>query len=100
MSETITVNIPHELGREEAHNRVASGMDGLADAVPGGVVSEKRWEADTAFFTVEAMGQRMACRLDVLGEAVVATVQLPALLGPFAGAIQRKLEEYGPTMLR
>lgn len=75
-------------------------MDGLADAVPGGVVSEKRREADTAFFTVEAMGQRMACRINVLGEAVVATVQLPALLEPFAGTIQRKLEEHGPKMLR
>lgn len=100
MSETITANIPHQLGREEAKRRVAEGMDNLADMIPGGVVSEKRWEQDAAFFTVEAMGQRMACRLDVVTEAVIATVELPGLLAPLAGTIQRKLEEYGPKMLQ
>ncbi|NNC72501.1 MAG: hypothetical protein HKN78_06440 [Sphingomonadaceae bacterium] len=100
MSETITTHIAHQLGREEAKARVAKGMDSFADLVPGGVVSEKRWEEDTAHFTVEAMGQRLACRLDVLDDDVVATFELPKMLAPFAGAIKRKLEKHGPKLLR
>jgi hypothetical protein len=100
VSETITANIPHQLGREEARRRIAEGMDGFADAIPGGAVTEKRWEDDTAFFTIEALGQRLACRLDVTEDAVIATFELPTLLAPFAGAIRRKLEQYGPKLLR
>lgn len=99
MSETITANIAHQLGRVEAHRRIAEGMDGFAEAIPGGVVSEKRWEDDVAFFTIEALGQRLGCRLDVMDDVVVATFDLPTLLQPFAGAIRAKLEEYGPRLL-
>ncbi|MEO1169327.1 MAG: polyhydroxyalkanoic acid system family protein [Pseudomonadota bacterium] len=99
MAETITANIAHQLGRAEARRRIADGMDGFADAIPGGAVTEKRWEEDTAFFTIEALGQRLACRLDVMDDVVVATFELPTLLSPFAGAIRNKLEEYGPKLL-
>ncbi|WP_299327465.1 hypothetical protein [Parasphingopyxis sp.] len=42
MAETITANIAHQLGRVEARRRIADGMDGFADAIPGGAVTEKR----------------------------------------------------------
>lgn len=99
MSETITANIAHQLGRLEAQRRIAEGMEGFADAIPGGVVSEQRWDDYTAYFTIQAIGQRLACRLDVMDDVVVATFELPTLLQPFAASIRRKLEEYGPKLL-
>lgn len=100
MSESITAHIPHDLGREEAKRRIADGMGRVADFVPGGVITDNRWDDHVAHFDIEALGQRLACRLDVLDDDVVATFELPGVLGPFAGVIRRKLEQHGPKLLQ
>lgn len=100
MNEPISVDIPHKLGLAAARARIEKGIGKLASFVPGGAVTEHRWEGDTLVFTVEAMGQRVASRLDVMETRIHATFDLPPMLRLFAGKIRDKLTESGGKLLK
>lgn len=99
MSEPITVDIPHQLGLASAKARVAGGIGKLADLFPGGGTVEHRWEGDSLHFTLSAMGQNVASRLDVHEDKVHAQVDLPPFLALFAEKIRDKLRREGPKLL-
>ncbi|MCA1749264.1 MAG: polyhydroxyalkanoic acid system family protein [Parasphingopyxis sp.] len=99
MTEPIVTDIPHQLGREEARRRLDEGVGDIADLVPGGMVKDRRWEGDTLYFVVGALGQTLDCRLEVKDEVVIATMTLPAFLAPFAGKIRKQLQKQGPKLL-
>lgn len=99
MSQTITLDIPHQLGREGAKARIGAKIGRLADKIPGGATVEHRWEGDSLHFTVTAMGQQVASRLDVAESIVHAEVALPGMLGLFAGKVREMLEKEGPRLL-
>jgi hypothetical protein len=65
MADPVVVDIPHKLGRDAARARIAGGVGKIAEIVPGGGHVEQRWEGDTLHFTVSAMGQQVASRLQV-----------------------------------
>ncbi|WP_294335007.1 polyhydroxyalkanoic acid system family protein [uncultured Sphingomonas sp.] len=96
---TITLDIPHQLGREGAKARIDSKIGRLADKIPGGATVDHRWEDDSLHFTVTAMGQQVASRLDVQESIVHAEVTLPGMLGLFAGKVREMLEKEGPRLL-
>ena len=100
MNDPISVDIPHKLGLAAARARSEKGIGKLASFVPGGAVTEHRWEGDTLVFTVEAMGQRVASRLDVMETRIHATFDLPPMLRLFAGKIRDKLTESGGKLLK
>jgi hypothetical protein len=99
MPDPISVDIPHKLGREAAKARVSGGIGKLAGMFPGGGTVEHRWEGDSLFFTVSAMGQRVASRLDVFDDKVHAEVDLPPFLALFADKIREKLRQEAPKLL-
>ncbi len=99
MSQPIEVDLPHSLGREGAKARIEGGFGKLAGFVPGGNVSEHRWDGDTLHFVVEGMGQRVAVRLDVADTKVHARFELPLFLSMFADQIRAKLQKDGPKLL-
>jgi hypothetical protein len=98
--EPIKVDIPHRLGREAAKARLGGGVGKLADMVPGGGTIEQRWEGDTLHFSVTAMGQTVASRLDVKEDSVHAEVDLPPMLALFAGKVRDKLLSVAPKLLK
>ncbi len=100
MAEPVTVDIPHKLGREGARARISGGVGKIADLIPGGALTDNRWEGDTLFFTIEGMGQRVASRLDVADDVVKATVDLPPFLAMFANRIREKLADKGTKLLK
>ncbi len=99
MSQTIKLDIPHQLGREGARARIDAKIGRLADKIPGGATVEYRWEGDSLHFTVSAMGQQVASRLDVEESVVHAEVALPGMLALFAGKVREMLEKEGPRLL-
>ena len=99
MTEPITVDIPHKLGRDAAKARVAGGIGKLAGMFPGGAAVDHRWEGDTMHFTVAAMGQRVASRLTVSEQKVHAEIDLPPFLALFANKIREKLTKEAPKLL-
>ncbi|GGO99687.1 polyhydroxyalkanoic acid system family protein [Stakelama pacifica] len=100
MADPITVDIPHKLDRATARERLEKGIGKVADMIPGGAVTDHRWEGDTVFFTVEGMGQRVASRMDVGEEKVHAVIDLPPMLALFANKIREKLTREGPKLLK
>jgi hypothetical protein len=99
MSDPVVVDIPHKLGREAARARLDKGIGKLADMFPGGAIVDHRWDGDTMDFTLTAMGQRVASRLDVRDDHVHASIDLPPFLALFADKIRAKLAKDGPKLL-
>jgi len=99
MAEPVIVDIPHQLGRDTARARIAGGVGKIGSMVPGGGSVEERWEGDTLHFTVTAMGQSVASRLEVHDAHVHAEVDLPPMLALFAGKIREKLQREAPKLL-
>ena len=100
MADPVVLDIPHKLGRDVARARLAGGISKIAEVVPGGGQVEQRWEGDTLHFTVSAMGQQVASRLQVYEDRVHAEVHLPPMLALFAGKVREKLAEKGSMLLR
>lgn len=99
MSQTISVDLPHQLGRAGARARIESKIGRLADKIPGGATVEHRWEGDSLHFTVAAMGQTVVSRLDVGERHVHAEIALPGMLALFAGKVREMLAKEGPRLL-
>lgn len=99
MTDPIVVDVPHELGLAKARERVDRGIGTLAGSIPGGAAVDHAWSGDVLHFTVAAMGQRIASRIDVRADRVVATVDLPPFLALFADRIRAKLAREAPKML-
>ncbi|PKP92271.1 MAG: hypothetical protein CVT77_09610 [Alphaproteobacteria bacterium HGW-Alphaproteobacteria-16] len=99
MPEPVTVDIPHKLGREAARARIAGGVGKIGSMFPGGGTVDERWEGDTLHFTVSAMGQTVASRLEVFEDRVHAVVDLPPMLALFASKIREKLQKEAPKLL-
>lgn len=95
----IQIDLPHKLGRAAARARIEGGMGKLASFIPGGTVTEQRWDGDTLHLTVEAMAQRVAAHLTVLDDKVHAVFELPPFLALFADKIRAKLQKDAPKLL-
>ncbi|MDT8759130.1 polyhydroxyalkanoic acid system family protein [Sphingomonas psychrotolerans] len=100
MADPVILDIPHKLGRDAARARIAGGVGKIAEIVPGGGHVEQRWEGDTLHFTVSAMGQQVASRLQVFEDKVHAEVHLPPMLALFAGKVREKLAEKATVLLK
>src|SRR5438132_960965 len=99
MTAPITVDLPHQLGVNGAKARIDQGFGKIADFVPGGSVTDHRWDGDTLHFTLAAMGQTVVSRLEVMADKVRATIDLPPFLALFAEPIRAKLAKDGPKLL-
>lgn len=99
MANPLTVDIPHKLGRDVARSRLDGGIGKIADMFPGGGTVTHRWEGDTMIFTIQAMGQAIASRLEVHDAHVHAVIDLPPFLSLFADKIRAKLSKDGPKLL-
>lgn len=99
MSAPLIVSIPHRLGREEAKRRLKAGLRRAVVGLPILQVEEERWEGDSLFFCVRALGQAASGHLDVSEDHVRLEVTLPWLLQRFAKAAQLAIEKRGNLLL-
>jgi hypothetical protein len=85
MSKPVVVDIPHELGRAGARERLEKGFDRIGEQIGGKLLAlDKRWEGDRLIFTANAFGQRIAGRLDIFDKSVRIELDLPWLLATIA----------------
>ena len=99
MTQPIAIDIPHQLGRDGARTRIEQGTGRLAEFIPGGMITEQRWEGDTLHLAVEALGQRVVSRIAVEEARVHAEFDLPPMLALFAEKIRAKLARDVPKLL-
>ena len=101
MERPIEVELPHKLGRDEAHRRIANNVHKLRDHLPGGAAShvQSNWTGDTLNLDITAMGQTVAARIDVEETKVRCKVMLPGMLAFFAAPIEATLKAKGGVLL-
>lgn len=100
MAAPVEIDIPHKLGKAAARRRIEDGFGKLANFVPGGRVTDHRWDGDALLFAVEGLGQRVAARLAIYDDRVHAEVDLPPALALFAAKLRGALSDAGTKLLR
>jgi hypothetical protein len=99
MTQPIDVDLPHNLGKDEARRRIANNLHSLQEHIPGGAQIQSGWVGDQLNLDVIAMGQTVAATIDVMESRVHLKVLLPGMLGMFAGVIQAALQKKGSVLL-
>ena len=100
MQKPIDVDIPHQLGRDEAHRRIANNIHKLRDHIPGGASHiDANWSGERLDLTVHAMGQAVEAQIDVEESKVHCRIQLPGMLALFAAPIEQMLKLKGSDLL-
>jgi hypothetical protein len=100
MQKPIDVDIPHKLGRDEAHRRIANNIHKLRDHIPGGASHvDANWSGERLDLIVHAMGQAVEAQIDVEESKVHCRIQLPGMLALFAGPIEQILKLKGSDLL-
>jgi putative polyhydroxyalkanoate system protein len=99
MTQPIDVDLPHNLGKEEARRRIANNIHKLQEHIPGGAQVQSGWTGDQLSLDVAAMGQSVTATIDVQETKVHLRVLLPPMLGMFAGMIRAALQKKGNVLL-
>jgi putative polyhydroxyalkanoate system protein len=99
MSQPIDVDLPHNLGKDEARRRIANNIHQLGQHIPGGAQVQSGWTGDQLNLDIAAMGQSVMATIDVMESKVHLKVLLPGMLGMFAGMIQAALQKKGSVLL-
>ena len=99
MSQPIEVDLPHNLGKDEARRRIANNVHRLEEHIPGGAQVQSGWAGDQLNLDVAAMGQSIKATVDVQETKVHLKVLLPPMLGMFSGMIQAALQKKGNVLL-
>jgi hypothetical protein len=99
MSQPIEVDLPHQLGKDEARRRIANNIHRLEEHIPGKARVESGWAGDQLNLKVEALGDAVQATIDVEETKVRVKVLLPGLLAMFAAPIQAALQKKGNVLL-
>ena len=99
MTQPIDVDLPHNLGKDEARRRIANNIHKLQEHIPGGARVHSGWTGDQLNLEVAAMGEAVNATIDVFDSKVHLKVLLPGMLGIFAGLVQSTLQKKGKVLL-
>jgi hypothetical protein len=100
MERPIEVELPHKLGRDEAHRRIADNVHKLRDHIPGGAAHvQSNWVGDRLNLNITAMGQTVEAQIDVEDTKVRCRMMLPGILALFAAPIEAALKAKGGVLL-
>ena len=99
MNQPIDVDLPHNLGKDEARCRIANNIHKLEQHIPGGAQVQSGWSGDQLNLQVAAMGEAVNATIDVMENKVHLKVLLPGMLGMFAGIVQATLQKKGSVLL-
>lgn len=99
MSQPIDVDLPHNLGKDEARRRIANNVHKLEEHIPGGAKVQSGWTGDQLNLQIAAMGESVNAMIDVMETKVHLKVLLPGMLGMFSGLVQAALQKKGSVLL-
>jgi len=99
MSQPIDVDLPHNLGKDEARRRIANNVHKLEEHIPGGARVQSMWNGDQLGLNIAAMGESVNATIDVMETKVHLKVLLPGMLGMFSGLVQAALQKKGSVLL-
>ena len=80
MAHPIEVDLPHQLGKDEARRRIANNVHKLEEHIPGGAAVQSGWAGDQLNLIINALGQAVEAAIDVEDSKVHLKVLLPGML--------------------
>ena len=99
-SNTLSVSIPHNLGKDEALRRIKSGLAQAETQLSAlFTVQEQIWIDNTLQFQIRAVGQPIRGTIEVEDARVRLDVVLPWLLARIANAIRQVVQKQGTALL-
>ena len=97
---SLTLTLPHRLGREEARRRLQNGIAGFRSQHAQQFAQvEDQWTGDHLDLRVVAMGQTITGRVDVEPEQVRVEIDLPWLFAMLAEKIKGQVVQAGTKLL-
>ena len=95
------IDLPHELGRDEARRRMQARIGDLPDHIPGGIAEVRAsWPGDYRMaLEVAALGQQVSAMLDVEDRRIRISLELPLMLRFASGAIEAAVQRKGRELL-
>ncbi len=99
MTQPIDIDLPHNLGKDEARRRIANNIHKLEQHIPGGAHVQSGWTGDELNLQVAAMGEAVNATIEVMDTKVHLKVLLPGMLGMFSGLVRATLQKKGSVLL-
>jgi putative polyhydroxyalkanoate system protein len=99
MTQPIDVDLPHNLGKDEARRRIANNIHKLQDHIPGGAQVQSGWTGDQLNLQAAALGEAINATIEVMETKVHLKVLLPGMLGMFSAMVQAALQKKGGALL-
>jgi hypothetical protein len=101
MTTATIIDIPHNLGRDEAKRRMAAGIGKLASHIPGGAATvTSSWPSDDRLaLTVATMGVEVPCTVDAEDSRLRVTLHLTGMLSLMAGPISAIVQKQGERLV-
>lgn len=100
MTKPLVVSIPHQLGAAEARRRLETGIDHIKATYGGKLaVLDHRWNGDRLEFRVSALAQTVSGTVDVAGDLVTLSLELPWMLAMLAEKAKTLIQKQGHLML-
>ena len=101
MASPITITIPHKLSRGEARARVQESVDRFKQQLGAAGLGQvtHQWAQDRLDMHARALGQAVTGRIHVNDHDLKIEVDLPGILGAFAGKIAARLRREGALLI-
>jgi len=100
MPRPVVVDIPHNLGKEEAKRRLQSGFGNVRSNLAGNfMVLKDAWSGDHLDFQANLLGQTTKGKVDVADNHVRLEVELPMVLAMLAEKAKALVKRQGQLML-
>lgn len=99
MSEPLIVTVSHSLGKDEAVNRLKSGLARATSTLPILKLEDEVWTGDRMDFRLSGMGATAFGNVLVGDKDVRIEITLPWLLQRFAEAIQGAIKQKSQVLL-
>jgi hypothetical protein len=100
MRETLSVSIPHHLGKDEALRRIKSGVTEARTSFTSLMtIQQEDWNDNTLTFRLSALAQQVAGTIQVAEDHVKLDVELPWLLAKLAKVIAPAVKKEGTLLL-
>jgi hypothetical protein len=100
MSKPLVADIPHELGRREARNRLERGVGQIrAHIAPYASSIEDHWTDDRLNFRIAALGQALSGSIEIFEDLVRIEIALPGFLGFIGNRIAGRIRQQATLLL-
>ncbi len=97
--QSLVVDIPHQLGKDEAVRRMKRGFAQASSSLPFLTIGEERWSDDRLTFRLSGFGQVASGTADVANQNVRLEVLLPSVLHRFAELAAKTLKSRAQLLL-